>query len=181
VNSEADVSSFPPHRGAPQTAATKIIKPPVPLFEDLDLENFDPGGEAAEVLRRKRSLYRLPAIITPRRDERGRHIEDADDGKNMPLNAVVRRYFFGEEKPMAFLRHFDVRIQADERPEKLLGGHVHDADPAAMRYYYTDFLMQPEFQVVFCAIFLLIRKVFHFFGIADKIYPCSHRWRTRTL
>jgi hypothetical protein len=126
-------------------------------------------------------LYRLPAIITPRRDERGRHIEDADDGKNMPLNAVVRRYFFGEEKPMAFLRHFDVRLQADERPEKLLGGHVHDADPAAMRYYYTDFLMQPEFQVVFCAIFLLIRKVFHFFGIADKIYPCSHRWRTRTL
>jgi hypothetical protein len=43
------------------------------------------------------------------------------------MNAVWRRYFFDEEKPMAFLRHFDVRIPAKERPEKLLGMHVNES------------------------------------------------------
>ena len=43
------------------------------------------------------------------------------------MNAVWRRYFFDEEKPMAFLRHFDVRIPAKERPEKLLGMRVNEA------------------------------------------------------
>ena len=50
---------------------------------------------------------------------------------------------------MAFLRHFDVKLVAEERPEMLLGGHATDHDPGALRYYYSDFLLLPEFMPPF--------------------------------
>ena len=50
---------------------------------------------------------------------------------------------------MAFLRHFDVKLVAEERPEMLLGGHATDHDPSALRYYYSDFLLLPEFMPPF--------------------------------
>ena len=50
---------------------------------------------------------------------------------------------------MAFLRHFDVKLLAEERPEMLLGGHATDHDPGALRYYYSDFLLLPEFMPPF--------------------------------
>ena len=123
-----------------------------PLRCPRDNENHDPSGQAAEVLRRRENVYRLPAIATPRRPGTAgapAHVADADHGANNPANAVWRRYFFNGEKPMAFLRHFDVRVPANERPEKLLGGHVMDCDSAASRYYYTDFLLLPEFRPPF--------------------------------
>lgn len=123
---------------------------PFDLKGNQDVQKFDRNGDAAAILFRKDQLYRLPSIVTPRRDENGHAtLEDADDVRNFPCNPVHRRYFFDEEKPLAFLRHFDVRISAKERPEKLLGGHVQDADPGTMRYYYCDFLYMPEFQPPF--------------------------------
>jgi len=50
---------------------------------------------------------------------------------------------------MAFLRHFDVKLSAEERPEMLLGGHATDHDPGVLRYYYSDFLLLPEFMPPF--------------------------------
>ena len=134
--------------GGRHRALPPALKMPFPE----DNENHDPSGQAAEVLRRRENVYRLPAIATPRRPGTAgasAHIADADHGANNPANAVWRRYFFNGEKPMAFLRHFDVRVPANERPEKLLGGHVMDCDSAASRYYYTDFLLLPEFRPPF--------------------------------
>lgn len=145
-----DAESAPIDAGRPPVVPSPIPFAPLALNSDLGSKRHDPKGAAAAALLRKEQLYRLPAIATPRRNENGHAtIEDGDEGRNVPNNPVQRRYFFDEEKPLAFLRHFDVRVSARERPEKLLGGRVLDTDPAVMRHYYCDFLYLPEFQPPF--------------------------------
>lgn len=115
--------------------------------------------------------FYLPAITTPRqRDkaliipavpeeeavhEKKRRVQPApapaDVGPDnvVPLmKEVVRRYYFRqvEEKPMAFLQHYDVVLPAHERSEKLVGGHVPSNDSELMRFYYCDFLHVPPFE-----------------------------------
>ena len=43
-----------------------------------------------QALNRKETLYRLPAIATPRRTSTGRTLADGDNNKGLPVNTVYR-------------------------------------------------------------------------------------------
>jgi len=60
-----------------ETGEPVKLAPAIPYSVDWGAENFNPDGNASEVLNRKGQLYQLPAIITPRRDAKGRHLTDA--------------------------------------------------------------------------------------------------------
>ena len=68
--------------------------------------------------------------------------------KMEPNRDVTRRYFFGNtpEKPLAFLRYFDVHVPKTERFEKIVGGKVESEQNDLMRYYYSEFLAAPPFE-----------------------------------